>query len=402
MKPNLPPDPIDLLMEDVLREVANPLSKNDFASRLTDTTLRSLPMASAAAPSNLLMFTPLDSTGGRGMSRTSVSIAALLNIAAILLLGIQVRAHVVAQHKAMELAYVAPVEKLPEPIRPKLMPKLPPPPAPKPIELTEPPKIKLPEMKLMEPPKPIAVAQPQPVPVVVPAPPKIQRAAAAPMVQSVTMAAKSASVANSDAHPTAVALGHPDSPVPFQKSGPAVAAVNMNRGMSGMPPSNSGGGPPAKSISLGNGSPSGQIGGTAVAKVEGVQMGCVGCTGSGPGNGNRPQAAQVGLGQAMAAAPAPIAVAKTPVKTAPQVLFKPRPEYTPEATSAHIEGTVIVKIKVSASGAVTVIGVQSGIGHGLDESAIRCAKGIRFKPAVDAAGNPIDWEGVVNITFQMA
>lgn len=176
----------------------------------------------------------------------------------------------------------------------------------------------------------------------------------------------------------------------------------MNRGMSGMPPSNSGGGPPAKAISLGNGSPSGQIGGTAVAKVEGVKMGCIGCTGTGPGNGNKPQAAQVGLGQQLAAAPVAAKVAAAPMKTAPQVLYKPKPAYTEEAKSQHIEGTVYVKIKVSASGAVTVVGVQTGLGHGLDEAAIRCAQGIRFKPAVDASGNPVDWEGVVNITFQMA
>ena len=307
--------------------------------------------------------------------------------------------------KKMDLTFVVPIkEKPPEPIKPKVPPPPPPklPPPPKVIETPEPPKIKLPEVKLVEPPKPIPVAAPKPVPVIVPAPPKIQQAAAAPKVVSVTMAAKSASVVNNDPHPSAVALGHPDSPVPFQKSGPAVAAVNMNRGMQGMPPTNSGGGPPATKIQLGNGSPGGQIGGTAVAKVEGVKIGCIGCTGTGPGNGNKPQAAQVGLGQTLAAAPTPTTVAKAPVRTAPQVLFKPKPAYTDDARNQHVEGTVYVKIKVSATGAVTVVGVQAGLGHGLDESAIRCAQGIRFKPAVDAAGNPVDWEGVVNITFQIA
>ena len=183
------------------------------------------------------------------------------------------------ERKKMELTFVVPIKEKPiEPIRPKVPPppKLPPPPV-KVIETPEPPKIKLPEVKLVEPPKPIPVAAPKPVPVIVPAPPKIQQAAAAPKVVAITMAAKSASVVNNDVHPTAVALGHPDSPVPFQKSGPAVAAVNMNRGMQGMPSTNSGGGPPAKAISLGNGSPSGQIGGSAVAKVEGVKIGgCIG------------------------------------------------------------------------------------------------------------------------------
>jgi len=323
----------------------------------------------------------------------------------LLLIAIIIGASVkktIDQRKKMELTFVIPIKETPpEPKKVPPPPKLPPP--PKVVETPEPPKIKLPEVKLVEPPKPITVAVPKPVPVIVPAPPKIQQAAAAPKVQAVTMAAKSASVVNNDPHPTAVALGHPDSPVPFQKSGPAVASVNMNRGMQGMPPTNSGGGPPAKAISLGNGSPGGQIGGTAVAKVEGVKIGgCIGCTGTGPGNGNRPQAAQVGLGQTLAAAPTPTQIAKAPMKTAPQVLFKPKPAYTAEATSQHIEGTVTVKIKVAANGSVTVVGVQSGLGHGLDESAVRCAQGIRFKPAVDATGNPVDWEGVVNITFQMA
>jgi hypothetical protein len=51
---------------------------------------------------------------------------------------------------------------------------------------------------------------------------------------------------------------------------------------------------------------------------------------------------------------------------------------------------------------VTVLGLGNSLGHGLDEAAVATAKGIRFKPAVDASGAPVDWEGVVSITFQMA
>ena len=68
----------------------------------------------------------------------------------------------------------------------------------------------------------------------------------------------------------------------------------------------------------------------------------------------------------------------------------------------HLEGTVQVKIHVSSTGAVSVLGVTSGLGHGLDEAAVHAAQGIRFKPAADATGEPIDWEGVVSISFQMA
>jgi TonB family protein len=76
--------------------------------------------------------------------------------------------------------------------------------------------------------------------------------------------------------------------------------------------------------------------------------------------------------------------------------------YTAEATALHLEGVVSVKIRVSASGSVQIIGVTNGLGHGLDQSAERAVLGMHFKPAMDAQGNPVDWEGVVNITFQMA
>lgn len=108
------PDPIDLLMEDVLHEVANPAASHDFATRLTP---RSLTMTTAAAPSNLLMFTPLDSAPGRGISRSSVSIAILLNLAAILLLMVQVRtANLASIHQAIALTELV----LPPPTPPRL------------------------------------------------------------------------------------------------------------------------------------------------------------------------------------------------------------------------------------------------------------------------------------------
>jgi protein TonB len=68
----------------------------------------------------------------------------------------------------------------------------------------------------------------------------------------------------------------------------------------------------------------------------------------------------------------------------------------------HLEGVVSVRIRVSAGGSVSVVGVTSGLGHGLDESAVHAVEGTKFKPAIDANGNPIDWEGVVRITFQLA
>jgi TonB family protein len=44
----------------------------------------------------------------------------------------------------------------------------------------------------------------------------------------------------------------------------------------------------------------------------------------------------------------------------------------------------------------------AGLGHGLDQSALNAAQQIRFRPAIDANGNPTDWEGVVRVHFQIS
>jgi protein TonB len=208
---------------------------------------------------------------------------------------------------------------------------------------------------------------------------------------------------NNDAHPSAVRLGTNTSPIPNQLAGPAVSPVNMNRGFAGMPAGNTGSGNPTKVVLGGNGQPNGSLGGGSPVAVAGVKLGIPNGTGKPGGNGTGTQATQISLG----AAPAPAQAAvngpvKVAIRNSPQLLYKPEPTYTAEAKAAHIEGQVMVRIKVSSTGAVTVLGVQKGLGHGLDQSALQSAQGCRFKPAVDANGNPTDWEGVVSITFQIA
>ena len=75
--------------------------------------------------------------------------------------------------------------------------------------------------------------------------------------------------------------------------------------------------------------------------------------------------------------------------------------YTEEAKNLHLEGTVYVKIHVTSAGAVQVVGVSSGLGHGLDESAEKAVMLMKFQPALQD-GHPVDWDGVVNINFQLA
>ena len=340
-------------------------------------------------------------TGGQSKTSlvTSISVNVVLALI-VLILGAAAKKTIDRKMKE-NLTYLAPVPvKPPPPPPPKIVPPKIVPPK---VVVTPPvPKIVLPEVKVVEPPKVMPVMQPKPVPVVVPAPPKLVVAAAAPKPVAVSLA-RAASVVNHDAHPSAVALGHPDNPI-APSNAPGVMATNLGqRGLSGMPSSNTGGGPPASRVSLGSGQPNGSIGGTGARAVQGVKLGGVtGGTGNTPGNGIGSQARQVSLAVNNTPPPPTTQVVRQSVRTAPQVLFKPKPIYTAEATAKHLEGTVSVRIKVSPSGSVTVLGVTSGLGSGLDESAQRAAQGIRFKPAVDATGSPIEWEGVVNIIFQMA
>jgi TonB family protein len=97
--------------------------------------------------------------------------------------------------------------------------------------------------------------------------------------------------------------------------------------------------------------------------------------------------------QAKSEAPA----ALTPV----EILDKPKPQYTPEARQMKIEGEVLLKVVFRSSGEVEVIGVERGLGHGLDESAMSAAKHIRFKPA-QRQGQPVDYNATVHIVFELA
>lgn len=95
------------------------------------------------------------------------------------------------------------------------------------------------------------------------------------------------------------------------------------------------------------------------------------------------------------------AVDEPPPTTPVALLSKPNPVYTDEARKLGIEGEVLVDVVFLASGQVKVNGVLKGLGHGLDESAIRAAQQIRFKPAVQD-GHAVDFPATVHIVFQVA
>jgi len=341
-----------------------------------------------------------DGSQSRGSLYSSVVINVLIAII-IIIIGAAVHNTIVPpQEKVVSLIEPLPLKPPPLPPTPKVTPR----PEPKPpVVQPEPPKIKVPEIKVPEPKIP-PVRVTHPAPVVVPAPPKRVQPPPAPRVVHLGRA-QPASVVNNSTHPTAVALGRPDNPI-APSNRPAVSSINLGqRGMAGMPASNSGTGPASKTVNLGSGSAGSQdMNGrdNAAHAVRGVRLGVA--NSNGPMNSHsREVASPVNLGRV---APPPAGPSSAPTYAhsgaAPKVLYKPRPQYTAEAIKQHIEGTVSVRVRVSSTGAVQVLGVTRDLGYGLGESAVRAVEGTRFSPATNASGQPIDWEGVVNVAFQLA
>jgi TonB family protein len=125
---------------------------------------------------------------------------------------------------------------------------------------------------------------------------------------------------------------------------------------------------------------------------------------SGPVPGSRAAVRQGGFGDAdIVVASLPKAKsADSAVKTVPaEITFKPRPVYTEEGRKLKIEGEVLLEVVFTATGQIRVVKVVHGLGHGLDESAVRAAEKIEFKPA-QRDGHPADFEAVLHVTFQLA
>jgi TonB family protein len=84
-----------------------------------------------------------------------------------------------------------------------------------------------------------------------------------------------------------------------------------------------------------------------------------------------------------------------------EILSKPTPAYTDEARKLRIEGEVVLEVVLEASGKLRVVRIVRGLGHGLDENAMRAAEQIRFKPAL-REGQPADSTVTLHIIFQLA
>ncbi len=84
-----------------------------------------------------------------------------------------------------------------------------------------------------------------------------------------------------------------------------------------------------------------------------------------------------------------------------EILYKPKPAYTPEARHLQLEGEVLLEVMFGANGELRVNRVVRGLGHGLDEAAVSAANKIKFKPA-QRNGASVDSTAVVHVMFQLA
>jgi TonB family protein len=162
--------------------------------------------------------------------------------------------------------------------------------------------------------------------------------------------------------------------------------------------------------SLGSfGSPVGPGEGNGTGGARGAR-GTVASTGfgdgaAGAGQGDRRRTgtvAQAGFGGAAASAPtAKARPEEKPGMTPVEILYKPLPVYTQEARQIRLEGEVLVQVMFTASGELRIQQVVRGLGHGLDEAALRAARQIRFRPA-RRNGEPYDSVALVHIVFELA
>jgi TonB family protein len=86
--------------------------------------------------------------------------------------------------------------------------------------------------------------------------------------------------------------------------------------------------------------------------------------------------------------------------TAPSVVYKVNPSYTPEAKDAKIQGTVTLTLLVNALGRADDIKVTQSLDPGLDANAIGSVSQWMFKPGTKD-GQPVDVAVTIEINFKL-
>jgi TonB family protein len=97
---------------------------------------------------------------------------------------------------------------------------------------------------------------------------------------------------------------------------------------------------------------------------------------------------------------APNAVRVGPGVTAPKLTHRAEPEYSPEARSAGIQGTVVFEVVVNELGGISNVSVLSPLGFGLDEKAQEAIVRWRFEPG-RKDGKPVAVLATIEVNFRL-
>jgi len=278
-------------------------------------------------------------------------------------------------------------------------PKLPPLPEPK-IAKLEAPRIFKPKIEPKPEVKPLAVMQEKlALPTIAAAKPAI---VLAPQPKA-ALAAAAAPALTPQLHPSVspVHLGDLNGVQPNpQATRPATIAAlgNPNGGLQGKSEAPKG---VVGSTGFGNslrpGSSAGTMGKVASAGIPGAN----GSSQNGT-TGTQSKVAAAGIpGMSTPYAPSSAQVVQEAKTTPPVLLSHAEPEYTSEARQLKIQGDVVLRVTITTSGQMVVHNVIHGLGHGLDESAMRSAPTYRFRPATQN-GQPVEYTTNIIIKFQTA
>ena len=92
--------------------------------------------------------------------------------------------------------------------------------------------------------------------------------------------------------------------------------------------------------------------------------------------------------------------AQREVDSKAQLVARPKAQYTDAARQNNVQGTVVLRVILSADGSVGSVTPVRGLSHGLTEKAIAAAKQIRFSPAIKD-GRPVSVAVTVEYNFSV-
>jgi TonB family protein len=94
-----------------------------------------------------------------------------------------------------------------------------------------------------------------------------------------------------------------------------------------------------------------------------------------------------------------VGVGDLKVHTKPRFHNTPRPEYPRACSEQDVTGSVVVKALLAADGTVAWAEVTTGLPCGLNEKAAEAVYKLKFTPATNAAGKPVDCWMNVTVVF---